>query len=103
MLASSLSSVLLPDPLRPTMPKNSPWRISKETPSSACSWRKSREEKGRTMRSFSESTLWVGMRKDFSRSRTSIATGAWLRSRAAVEEDRAALLAFWGGIGGGKR
>ena len=25
MLASSLSKVLLPEPLRPTMPKNSPW------------------------------------------------------------------------------
>ena len=25
MLASSFSSVLLPEPLRPTMPKNSPW------------------------------------------------------------------------------
>jgi len=35
MLASSFSSVLLPEPLRPTMPKNSPWRISKETPRSA--------------------------------------------------------------------
>ena len=29
----------MPEPLRPTMPKNSPWRISKETPSSARSSR----------------------------------------------------------------
>jgi len=32
-----LSSVLLPDPLRPTMPKNSPCAICTETSSSACS------------------------------------------------------------------
>ena len=38
----------MPEPLRPTMPKNSPWRISKETPSSACSSRTSRAAKGCT-------------------------------------------------------
>ena len=52
------------------MPKNSPWRISKETPSRACSSRYSRAAKGRTIRSLSESTRWVGMRKVFFRSST---------------------------------
>ncbi len=33
MLDMILSSVLLPEPLRPTIPKNSPFLTSKETPS----------------------------------------------------------------------
>ena len=76
MLASSFSSVHLPEPLRPTMPKNSPWRISKEMPSSARSSRYSRPANGWTARSFSESTRWVGIRKALWRSSTRIAGGA---------------------------
>ena len=76
MLASIFSRVLLPEPLRPTMPKNSPWWISKETPSSARSSRTSPAENGCTTRSLSESTRWVGMRNVFFRSRASIASGA---------------------------
>src|SRR6478672_9360148 len=76
MLASSFSSVLLPEPLRPTMPKNSPWRISKETPSRARSSRYSRAANGRTTRSLSESTRWVGMRKDLCSPSTWIASGS---------------------------
>src|SRR5436305_10758072 len=75
MLASSFSSVLLPEPLRPTIPKNSPWWISKETPSSARSSRYSRVANGRTTRSFSESTRCLGMRKDLWRSSTWITGG----------------------------
>src|SRR5690242_6827150 len=75
MLASSFSSVLLPEPLRPTIPKNSPRRISKETPSSARSSLNSRLANGWTTRSFSESTLCLGMRKDLWRSSTWITGG----------------------------
>ena len=39
MLARIFSRLLLPEPLRPTIPKNSPLRTSNETPLSACSSR----------------------------------------------------------------
>ena len=76
MLASSFSRVLLPDPLRPTMPKNSPCLTSNETPSSARRIRTSLEANGWTIRSLTESTRCVGILKVFSRSRASIARGA---------------------------
>ena len=78
----------MPEPLRPTMPKNSPWRISKEMPSSAFSSRYSRGANGFTIRSLSESIRWVGIRKDFFRSSTWIATG---RVGSLIEESAGAV------------
>src|SRR3954452_2075672 len=86
MLASSFSNVLLPEPLRPTMPKNSPWRISNEIPSSARSSRWPRAANGWTTRSLSESTRLVGIRNDLWRSWTSIA--AAVISSAAIRRQR---------------
>src|SRR5437016_6275791 len=65
MPAMHLSSVLLPDPLRPTMPKNSPGGTANDTPLSASkrSWPVRR--KGWSARSFS---VWIcsrGMLKVF--------------------------------------
>ena len=51
-----LRSVLLPEPLRPTMPKNSPFSTEKETPRSASRWSTSRLRKGWRTRSLS---VWV--------------------------------------------
>src|SRR5680860_428356 len=108
MLARIFSRVLLPEPLRPTMPKNSPRSISKEMPSSARSSRKSRPEKGCTARSLSESTRWTGIRKDFFRSSTWIASGtsgstaAQRRTGAAAQlrgKPRAASARAGGGLG----
>jgi hypothetical protein len=81
MLAMIFSSVLLPDPLRPTMPKNSPRWTSKDTPRSTCCSRKVVRRNGCTARSLSESTRCSGTRNVFSTSRTSITTG---RSCAAT-------------------
>jgi hypothetical protein len=53
MLDMILSSVLLPEPLRPTMPKNSPERTSKLTSSTACRTSKERELNGCSARSLS--------------------------------------------------
>ena len=49
-------SVLLPQPLRPTIPKNSPRRTSKDTSCSACSRSKLRRRSGCTIRSLS---VWI--------------------------------------------
>src|SRR5215212_8191563 len=76
MLARILSSVLLPDPLRPTMPKNSPCRTSKDTPRRACSTRYWGRASGWTTRSLNESMRWIGILKAFSTPSTSMTTGA---------------------------
>src|SRR6185369_12721319 len=117
MLARIFNSVLLPEPLRPTMPKNSPLRTSKEITSRAFSSRKSRPAKGRTRRSLNESTRWVGMRKALRRSSTWIASGsptAGARRRRSTGEGRGGALstgmAAWslaslpprGGVGGAR-
>src|SRR5918996_2005238 len=73
MLASSLSSVVFPHPLRPTIPKNSPSATSKETSRSASRCLYSTRRRGCSARSFTVSTRWVGTRNRFCRSRTSIA------------------------------
>src|SRR5680860_4262 len=100
MLARIFSRVLLPEPLRPTMPKNSPRSISKEMPSSARSSRKSRPEKGCTARSLSESTRWTGIRKDFFRSSTWIASGTSGSTAALLRgKPRAASARAGGGLG----
>ena len=62
MLARIFSRVLLPDPLRPTMPKNSPSWMSNETSCSARRMRCSRRANGCVARSLSESTCCSGIR-----------------------------------------
>ena len=77
MLARIFSSVLFPEPLRPTIPKNSPLRTSKETSVERAAARGSPgAENGWTARSLNVSIRCSGMRKTFSRSRTSITDGA---------------------------
>src|SRR6478672_4833284 len=75
MLDMIFSSVLLPEPLRPTMPKNSPWWTSKVTSRSAMSCRYSRRRSGCSARSLKLSIGCSGMRKALPTSRTSITTG----------------------------
>src|SRR6478735_68372 len=75
MLDMIFSSVLLPEPLRPTMPKNSPWWTSKVTSCSAVSCRYSRRRSGCSARSLKLSIGCSGMRKALPTSRTSITTG----------------------------
>src|SRR4051794_1529699 len=76
MLDMILSRVLLPEPLRPTIPKNSPLRTSNDTPCSARSSRYSMRVNGWVTRSLSESIRCLGTRNDLSIPRTSITTGA---------------------------
>src|SRR5919204_374691 len=76
MLDMIFSSVLLPEPLRPTIPKNSPWWTSKVTPRSARSSRKSPWRSGCRARSLKESTRCSGIRNVLRTSWTSMTTGA---------------------------
>ena len=76
MLDMIFSSVLLPEPLRPTIPRNSPWWTSNETSRSARCSRYSIRRSGCVARSLNESTRWVGMRNVFSTPRTSMTTGS---------------------------
>src|SRR5215210_6280943 len=62
MLAMTLSSVLLPEPLRPTTPKNSPLRTSKLTSRSAWRSRYSIRARGCTARSLNELIRCLGIR-----------------------------------------
>ena len=75
MPARHFSSVLLPLPLRPTMPKNSPWRTSKETSRKASSslWRAL--ARGCRMRSLSVVACWCGIEKVFESESTATAAG----------------------------
>src|SRR3954466_13605511 len=79
-----LSSVLLPDPLRPTMPKNSPCGIVKPTPLSTFSSSYSVRRKGWRARSLSVWTWCLGMRKVFSSPSTSMAAGGRVRDGSAA-------------------
>ena len=74
MLASSFSSVLFPDPLRPTMPKNSPRSTSKLIPSSASRSRSPGSERVHEPLLQRVDPL-VGIRYVFSSPATSITTG----------------------------
>src|ERR1035437_5839993 len=75
MLDMIFSRVLLPEPLRPTIPKNSPWWTSNDTSRSARSSRYSVRVSGWTARSLNESTRCSGIRKVLWTPRTSITTG----------------------------
>ena len=68
------------------MPKNSPWRISKVIPSRARSSRSRGRQNGRTIRSFIESTRWVGIRNVLCRSSTWIASGIALLGRGGADD-----------------
>src|SRR5918994_6334846 len=76
MLARIFSRVLLPEPFRPTIPKNSPRRRSNEIPRRAWSWRYSMRANGCTARSLNEVMRWLGIRNAFSTPLASITTGA---------------------------
>ena len=76
------SSVLLPEPLRPTIPKNSPWWTSNEMSRSARCSRYSTRRNGCVARSLNESTRCSGIRNVFSTPRASITTGG-VRSHVA--------------------
>ena len=69
------NSVLLPLPLRPTIPKNSPWAISREMSLTACSSSYSVERNGCSARSFSVEYCWWGSRKVLLTFSTEIAAG----------------------------
>jgi hypothetical protein len=75
MLDMIFSSVDLPEPLRPTIPKNSPLWTSKDTSRSAWSVLNSCRVSGFVTRSRSESTRCLGILKAFDTPRTSITTG----------------------------
>src|SRR6266513_5022573 len=75
MLAMILSRVLLPDPLRPTIPKNSPRWMSNDTSRSAWSSRCSTRVKGWIARSLSVSTRCSGILNVLWIPRASITTG----------------------------
>src|SRR5436305_1443256 len=75
MLARIFSSVLLPDPLRPTIPKNSPWWTSNDTSLSARSSRYFSRVNGCVTRSLSVSIRCSGIRKDLETPRASITIG----------------------------
>src|SRR5687768_1060321 len=91
MLASSFSSVVLPDPLRPATPRSSPSAAWNETPRRAWSIVYSIGAKGCTARSFSVITRWLGTRKDLWRPLTSTTIGRSVTPspRSAVPEERA--------------
>src|ERR1700741_583375 len=97
MLARIFSSVLLPEPFWPTMPKNSPLRTSKETSRSARSWRYSARLKGCVARSFNVSTRCSGTLNALLTPRASIATGASIPGIVAGTVDRR-LIAFGSAI-----
>src|SRR3954466_14816754 len=84
MLARILSRVLFPDPLRPTMPKNSPWRTSKEMSCRTRCSRYSTRESGCATRSLRESMRCAGIRNVLSIPRASTTTGADAREREAA-------------------
>jgi len=67
MPARHFSSVLLPDPLRPTMPKNSPSPISTETSLTASSTSNVVERNGCSIRSLSVEYRWCGSLNDLDR------------------------------------
>src|SRR3954452_16014301 len=73
MPAMHFRSVDLPEPLRPTMPKNSPLGIANETPLRTFSSSYSLRRKGWRARSLSVCTWCFGMRNVFSSPSTSIA------------------------------
>src|SRR5215210_3177125 len=75
MPARHLSRVLLPDPLRPTMPKNSPSATWNEMSRSATSSSTSMRRSGCSARSLSVMTCWRGTRNVLLRPTTS--TAAW--------------------------
>src|SRR5215218_4843838 len=89
MPARHFSSVLLPEPLRPTIPKNSPSLIDADTSSSARSSSKVRLWKGCNARSLNVEYCWCGILNDFVRWLISTAvgrslTGATDRSRVVA-------------------
>src|SRR5215213_458481 len=77
-----LSNVLLPEPLRPTMPKNSPRLTSKETSVSAGKVSMSRRRNGCSARSLSVWTRSFGSENAFE---TPSTTTAWDRSDTAAK------------------
>src|SRR5262245_38789161 len=82
MPARHLSSVLLPLPLRPTIPKNSPALTSKLTSFSASSSSYVLDAKGCRARSLSVVYCWCGRRKLLLTARTATALGALARRLA---------------------
>src|SRR4051794_26409841 len=101
MDARIFSSVLLPEPLRPTMPKNSPSRTSKLMSRSARSSRCSTRAHGRVTRSLSESIRWSGMRKVLLTPRASMTTDASIRLAqitGAIRTLRRPVIAFGAAI-----
>src|SRR4051812_49039744 len=84
MLARILSSVLFPDPLRPTMPKNSPRRTSKEMPCRAWRSQYSWRSNGWTALSLKLVFRFLGIRNDLWMSTASMATGACARASDAA-------------------
>src|SRR3954469_7328730 len=84
MPAISLSSVLLPEPLRPTIPKNSPCSTWKPTSSTAVNWSNPERRKGCSARSLSVCICSCGRLKCFETPSTTMAgvadTPAYSRS-----------------------
>ncbi len=74
MPATHFMSVVLPEPLRPTMPKNSPALTSTDTARSASSFSSERLRNGCSARSLSVCTCSWGRRKVLETSRTANAT-----------------------------
>src|SRR5215218_8566565 len=73
MPARHFSNVDLPDPFRPTIPKNSPGSTANETPRSACSSSERPRRNGCSARSLSVWTRSRGIRNDLLTSFTSTA------------------------------
>src|SRR5919199_2985237 len=80
------SSVLLPEPLRPTIPKNSPGCTENETSRSATMSDPPRRRSGCSARSLSVCTRSLGMKKRFATPSTRTAGSA---SGAALTRDEA--------------
>ena len=73
MPAISLSSVLLPEPLRPTIPKNSPWSTANETSRTASNSSKLSARNGWSARSLSVCICSCGRRNVFETPSTTMA------------------------------
>src|SRR3954454_22613892 len=81
MPAMSLSSVDLPDPFRPTIPKNSPFSTANETSRSACSTSLRVRRKGCSARSLS---VWLTSRGISNFFETPSTTTAFTESNVAI-------------------
>src|ERR671936_1677340 len=104
MLARHFSSVDLPDPLRPTMPKNSPRSTAKETPCSARSSSCPARRNGCSASSLSVCTCSRGIRNALETSSATTAGGAatihrvfGLPGRGGAQRRPQALLDLGGG------